>query len=166
MPNEENKYLTYTIFPMRESLVKSLIFWIVVVFTIWGVWLNVGSLLLTIIAGAILILSLSSFYLPTIYRIDSNGVMWKRLTGSRSIQWQRVRRVSDERDGMFLSPFAGRTMMENFRGIYLPYRSNHDEISALVKLYVPEKTGSKPSTGDPLKTSVTPAVRNYFGHRR
>ncbi len=152
---------------MRESVLKASVFWIVVVFTIWGVWLNVESLLLTIVAGAVLLASLNSFYLPTKYQIGPDGASWKRLSGSRSIDWSRVRLVSDEQEGLFLSPFAGRTMMENFRGLYIPYRSNRDEILSLVRQFVPTATGWKEPPPPPAPdNSAKVPVRNYFGHYR
>ena len=152
---------------MRESTAKATIFWLVVVFTIWGVWLNVGSLLMTMVAGSILIASLNSFYLPTTYRIDHDGASWKRLSRGRTIEWSRVRLVSDEKEGLFLSPFGGRTMMENFRGLYLPYRANRDEILRVVRQYVPEANGWKdpPNPSIPDELPKLP-VRNFFGHQR
>jgi len=167
MLNNENKILTYTVFPMRESVIKAAIFWIVILFTIWGVWLNIESLIMTIIAGAVLIASLSSFYLPTTYRLDGEGAAWSRFSGSRSISWSRVRRVADEKDGLFLSPFSGKSMMENFRGLYLPYRNNRDEILLLIRQYAPDAKGWKdphdPATNEPSTAKKPP---NYFGHRR
>lgn len=149
---------------MRESLVKAVIFWLVVCFTIWGVWLTGESILLTIVAGAVLLASLTSFYFPTRYRIDANGASWQRMTGGKSIDWTRVRRVVVEQDGVFLSPFAGRTMMENFRGIYLPFRSNRDELLEIIRLYA-INAGDLPATPSDNRPSGESA-RNYFGHRK
>lgn len=167
MPNNESKLLTYTVFPMRDSTTKAVIFWVVVILTIWGVWLNIENLLLTVVAGAVLIASLSSFYLPTTYRLDAEGASWNRFSGNRSISWSRVRRVSDEKDGLFLSPFAGRSMMENFRGLYLPYRANRDEILRLVRQFAPNAKGWK-DQGNPTNNEPPTAVKtpNYYGHRR
>ncbi len=167
MQNNLPAIIAYKAHPMRESIVKAIFFWLVVIFTIWGVWLNVDSIFLTFVAGAILIGSLNSFYLATIYRIGPDGASWKRLSGSRSIEWPRVRLVADERDGLFLSSFAGRSIMENFRGMYLPYRSNRDEILTLVRRYAPDAKGWKtPPDQPPTDSSQDLPSRNYFGHRR
>jgi|GEM_PF-1983923 len=126
---------------MHESTIKAVVFWAVVVFTIWAVWWNLQSIILTTLAVVLLMASLSSFYLPTIYTLDKDGARLKRWFIGRDIEWPRVRSVSDERDGLFLSPFPTKSRLENFRGIYLPYRNNRVEIIAVVRFYTPNAAG-------------------------
>ncbi|MBM3329449.1 MAG: hypothetical protein FJY67_08280 [Calditrichaeota bacterium] len=127
--------LTYTAHPMRESPARAILFWLIVAFTLWAVWWNVQSVLLTVVAALVLIGALTSFILPTRYRIGPEGASYERLTGSKRLEWSRVRSVSDERDGIFLSTFVSRNVLENFRGLYLPYRDNRDDILTLVRKY-------------------------------
>ena len=133
--------LSWTVFPMRERPAKGVLFWAVIVFTVWAVYWNVGSVLLTIAAAALLLGSLTSFYLPTCYTLDEGGAGLGRWFHRRRIGWERIRSVSDEKDGLFLSPFPVRTRLENFRGLFLPYRSNHDEVLHLVRRYAPAAAG-------------------------
>jgi hypothetical protein len=123
---------------MRESPGRALIFWAVLIFTIWMVYWNIESIIFTIFAGLLLLGSLSSFYLPTTYIIDEKGVGSKRLLHKRELEWNRVRSVSDEDNGVFLSPFPVKSRLENFRGIFLPYRENRTEILKLIAEHVPD----------------------------
>jgi len=126
---------------MRESPTKGIIFWVVVILTIWAVYWNIGSILLTMIAAILLLGSLTSFFLPTTYTIDKSGASLKRWLFNRNIGWDRVRSVSDERGGLFLSPFPMKSRLENFRGLFLPYRDNREEVIAQVRNYVPAAGG-------------------------
>ncbi len=128
----------WTAFPMRETPGREIIFWIVVIFTVLMVYWNLESVLLTLAAALLLLGSLSSFYLPTTYILSSEGAVLKRWFYRRRFEWRRVRSTSDERDGLFMSPFPVKSRLENFRGIYLPYRGNREEILSIVRKYAPD----------------------------
>jgi len=132
---------------MQEHPAKGVLFWAVVIFTVWAVYWNVGSLLLTAVAAVLLLGSLTSFYLPTRYTLDQSGALSKRWLHRRRMGWERVRSVSDEKAGLFLSPFPVRTRLENFRGLYLPYRGNRDEVLSFVSSCAPGAAGL-PLAGD------------------
>ena len=137
----DHKRYRWTAFPLRESPHKGVLFWVVMVVTVWAVYWNVGSILLTVFAAALLLVTLSSFYLPTHYSIDEIGVSVRRVAYNRRLSWVRIRSVFDERDGLFVSPFPVKSRMENFRGVYLPYRNNRKEILAIIKAYAPDLRG-------------------------
>ncbi len=133
--------LTYTVFPMREQPFKAMLFWPVTILTLWAVYWNSGSWLLTFIGAAVLFGSLTSYYLPTHYSVDNKGVRMQRLYYGRHLSWERIRSIVDERDGIFLSPFPVKTRLENFRGLYMPYRDNRIELLSLIRKYAPDVKG-------------------------
>ena len=146
-PPDNNTY-HWTAFPMRESPLKGIFFWMVVIFTIWAIHWNIGSVMLTFVAAVILLGALTSFFLPTTYILDESGAGFKRWFHRRRLSWSKVRSVVDERDGMFLSPFPVKSRLENFRGLYLPYRNNRERVLAVVKFYAPEAGGFPKSLTD------------------
>ncbi len=166
--------LTYIAHPMRESPGKAILFWLAVAFTIWAVWWNVQSPFLTVFAVIVLMGALTSFYLPTTYSLNEREASQSRVTGSKRIEWSRVRSVSDEKDGLFLSPFPVKSVLENFRGLYLPYRGNREVILDWVREFAPEVKGLKeveetpppppPASGG--EEVVKESGPNYFGHRK
>jgi len=172
----ERTELTWTAFPMKESIPNAIFFWVVVVLTVLAVWWNLESVLLTFVATLVLLGALTSFYLPTTYSANQDGVSWKRITGGKKLEWQRVRLVADEREGLFISTFPVKSRMENFRGIYLPYRGNREDVLVVVRHYAPDVKGLPKDvfTADGKeKTEITQSVdadapkeRNYFGHRK
>lgn len=133
--------LRWTVYPMREQPSKGFIFWPVTILTIWAVHWNIQHPVLTIVAAIVLYGSLTSYYLPTRYTLDQQGAQFKRWIFHRQMRWERVRSVVDEREGLFLSPFPVKTRLENFRGLFLPYRDNRTAVLNCVHRYVPQAKG-------------------------
>ena len=143
-PLQNSEELVWHAHPMKENPAKGVLFWALILFTIWAIYWNLGSLLLTTVAAGMLLGSLTSFYLPTQYRFDSSGAFIHRWFYRRGMSWQRVRSVSVERDGIFLSPYPLRTRLENFRGVYLPYRENKEQLIAYLHKSAPGISGLPP----------------------
>lgn len=114
---------------------------------VWAVFWNIRldftfaqSMVYTFAATLFLLISLSSFYLPTHFKIGKEGVSLKRWFYVKTMTWERIRSVKDEKTGLFVSPFPARRRLENFRGIYLYYKGNRDEIMRTFLEYKPEIT--------------------------
>jgi len=140
-PTEGEDELAWRMFPMLDQPLKAVIFWPVVLLTIWGVWFSTDSATLTLLSVVVLFGSLTGYYLPTQFAISRDGVRMQRLFYRREIAWERIKSAVPERDGLFLSPYPVRTRLENYRGIYLPYRSNEAEVIAAVRRFSPELSG-------------------------
>jgi len=133
---------------MRDKLSKGIFFWVVVAGVIWAVYWNIrlsfspaGSLVFTGIAAILLLLSLTSFFLKTSYTINLDGIEVKRWLYQRNFTWKRVRSVTAEPKGIFISPFPVRTRLENFRGMYLVYNDNRSEVIDGIRSFSPDIPG-------------------------
>ena len=142
----------WKIHPMRESLPKAVFFWAVVLMVIWAVYWNIslsismaGSVIFTMVASLLLLLSLTSFFLPTNYTIDSNGINVKRWLYKRNFKWTRVRSLTAEKKGVFISPFPVRTRLENFRGVYMVYDDNGLVVIEGIRSFSPDLPGLPPA---------------------
>jgi hypothetical protein len=133
---------------MKESPMKGLLFWTILPLTVWAVYWNLNSLFLTALAAALLLGSLTSFYIPSRYSLDAQGASLHRWFIRKRLDWTRVRSVVDEQGGLFLSPFPLKSRLENFRGMFLPYRDNRQAVIDWVKLHAPEAKGFKPEQED------------------
>ena len=145
---EKRPSICWKIHPMRENLTKALFFWAVVLLVIWAVHWNislsinpVGSVVFTIVAAFLLLLSLTSFFLPTNYTIDTDGIRVQRWLYKRNFTWARIRSVMTEKNGVFISPFPVRTRLENFRGMYLVYNKNMNEVVEGIRSFAPDLPG-------------------------
>ncbi|OHB74480.1 MAG: hypothetical protein A2Z34_08300 [Planctomycetes bacterium RBG_16_59_8] len=89
--------------------------------------------LFTIAVSVILFLSLRDYFFPTHYRLSAEGVLVETTFGRRFKRWNSFRSFSLDANGLFLSPFEGRSRLENFRGLYLLLDGNGPQVASYVK---------------------------------
>jgi len=94
----------------------------------WAVgWLGSIAVLLLMIA------TLADFLFPMTFELTSEGATCKMLLKSASISWTDVKRCYLDDFGVKLSPLGRRSRLEAFRGVYLRFGDNQDEIIEAVK---------------------------------
>ena len=84
--------------------------------------------------GFVLAASLSDFLLPVHYELTRDGAVCKKATGMSVIKWKQVRRCYLDEFGVKLSPLHKKTRLEPYRGVYLRFNDNKDEVIEAVKL--------------------------------
>jgi hypothetical protein len=70
-------------------------------------------------AVVFLVLAVSSFLLPTRYRLDDEGVEVRHFGGLRRRAWSEVRRVVPVPGGVLVSPYRTASFRDRVRGIVL-----------------------------------------------
>lgn len=89
--------------------------------------------------------SLSSFFFPTKYLMTDETITIRSVFRKNSVSWNRLKRYYIDKNGVFLSPFAQPSRLENFRGIYLRFGDNRE----CVINYVKSKMGFKDEQDTP-----------------
>lgn len=124
--NREN-LLEWVSHPARESGRKTLLLvvflllvWISVYFWAGGFWTFVAIILL---AG-----SVSPYFAVTRYKFDANGVTVYKTFYKVQKRWSQFRSYYPDRNGVLLSPFREPSRLENFRGLYVRFSGNKDEV--------------------------------------
>lgn len=113
--------------------------WVTVLVTIFifvvtaVVFYTTESRWFAIFAMVVLMLSLAKFYFPTHYRLSSEGVFIKTTTQKIHKPWSQFRSSYADKNGILLSPFPEPSRMENFRGLFVMFWNNRDEVTAFVK---------------------------------
>jgi len=74
-----------------------------------------------------------SYFLPTWYELDADGVAVRFLGRTRWVAWTEVRRTQVHGEGVQLSPFERPSRLESFRGTFLRFAGNRDEVVSFVK---------------------------------
>lgn len=77
--------------------------------------------------------SLSEFLFPMTYEITRDGASCRTLLKSAEIKWDRVRRCYVDDCGVKLSPLTGASRLEAFRGVYLRFDGNRDQVVEAVR---------------------------------
>jgi hypothetical protein len=125
--------LEWTVHPvLRQPWVSVAVsaFVIVVVILVHS-WMQ--SHVFTLLAMLIMLGSLAKFYFPTRYKMDGKGVTVKTTTQTLVKEWKLYRSCYPDKKGILLSPFATPTRLENFRGLYIMFERNNDEVTAFVR---------------------------------
>ncbi|MGB8656878.1 MAG: hypothetical protein WCE90_03725 [Candidatus Zixiibacteriota bacterium] len=107
-------------------LVFLLVIWILV-------YVTTLSVFFTGLSVVILLGSLSSFFLPTYYELDETKVKIKYFFSTREKEWSLFRSFYVDKNGILLSPFEKPSRLENFRGLYLRFDQNKDEVVDFVR---------------------------------
>ncbi|HEX2951284.1 MAG TPA: hypothetical protein VHV83_17205 [Armatimonadota bacterium] len=77
------------------------------------------SVVLTILAGILLLGSIIEYVYPSTYTLNEDGIHANYLLSHRILPWSQVRRVYLSRNGIKLSPLVSQSWAENFRGVLL-----------------------------------------------
>jgi hypothetical protein len=127
---EALKWVTHPV--RRSSLITVLV--ILFLFVVWMVvYLATSSLFLTGLSVLIMLGSLSSFFLPTRYELSQDKVRIRFFLTTRERQWNAFRSFYVDKNGVLLSPFDKPSRLENFRGVYVRFNRNKDQVVEFVE---------------------------------
>ncbi|HDL01062.1 MAG TPA: hypothetical protein ENH23_02395 [candidate division Zixibacteria bacterium] len=81
----------------------------------------------------VLFASIAKFYFPTYFTLTESEAVIKSSTQTIKKQWSEFRSYYPDKNGVLLSPFVDKSRLENFRGIYLIFDNNADDVMKIVK---------------------------------
>lgn len=81
----------------------------------------------------VLLVSVHSYFFPTRYELDNEEVIIKNIFMTQKRKLSEFRRVYVGRNGVLLSPFHRKTVLNQFRGVFLLLPENRDEVLAFLK---------------------------------
>ena len=106
------------------------------------------SLLLGLLAAALLIASVSDYLFPLSFTLSDEAAEARGPLHRRRIPWPQVRRVARDDLGVKLSPLPQPSRLDAFRGIYLWFEDNADDVMA----FVVHHTKAEAAGGDDLSS--------------
>ncbi|MDD3731279.1 MAG: hypothetical protein PHU88_02770 [candidate division Zixibacteria bacterium] len=129
----EGQVLSWRCHPVKRRPWVSLAVTLFVLLISFLVFYATGSRAFTVLALVILMASLAKFYFPTEYRLSDKNIKIKTTTQTLVKDWAMYRSFYPDKNGILLSPFARPSRLENFRGLYIMFENNRDEVTAFVK---------------------------------
>jgi hypothetical protein len=88
----------------------------------------------------ILFFALGEFFFPVKYRITNKGVYKFAWIGPRFMDWKRIKRAYKNEFGVKLSIFSEPSPFESFRGLFIRFGENRDEVVSTVRRLVPGRS--------------------------
>jgi hypothetical protein len=95
-----------------------------------------GAVAWAVFSAAVLVLTLARYFFPTEYTLDETGVRARFLGIERARSWAEIRALYAHRDGVHLSPFGSPTALDPFRGIFLRFAGNRDDVLRFCESHV------------------------------
>jgi hypothetical protein len=129
----ETVLLSWVSHPARNRpLVTALValFLVLLVFIVYSL---TASIFFSGVAALILWGSLSQFFLPTRFTLTDKGVRVKYTVNKVAKDWNTLRSYYVDKHGVLLSPFVRPSRLESFRGVYVRFADNKDQILDVVK---------------------------------
>ena len=123
-----------------------------------GIYFWFHSYYWVVIAGIMLFLSLSAYFVPTSYELFDDHIVIKRFLTTQKKKWADFKKVYRDRNGAFLSPFDSPNRLENFRGVFLRIPERRDEVLRFLLLKVPgdEASGAAKASSASGQASADP----------
>ena len=100
------------------------------------------SPILGLLAGALLIASISDFLFPLAFVLTDDGVAVRGLLHRRRMAWSQVRRVARDELGVKLSPLSRRSRLDAYRGIYVWFEGNSEDVMAFIAHHLTTEAAS------------------------
>ena len=115
----------------KDKAKTSLVASVILAFGFFVLWYS-QSVIFAFLAALILTASLGVFFFPTRYTLAEEGLTVEFLGTKQFKKWGSFVRAEPEKNGIFLSPFARKGFLEHYRGIFVRYDGNKEEVDRFV----------------------------------
>lgn len=149
--------LAWTAHPVKRKPLVSVLVTLFIFLISYLVLTSTGSTVFLVLSLVIMFGSLAKFYLPTRYELRDDGLIVQNISYTLKKSWDQYRSFYADKNGLLLSPFRERSRLENFRGLYLMFEKNNDQVTRFVSAHINPNSDSK--------TKVTVADINQKGEK-
>ena len=100
-----------------------------------GLWAFPGTVFGALLGFAFIAGATTDFWLPQHFTLDGTGARSRCGISVTSLEWEAVKRVYEMGDGVKLTPLDSDTRLEPFRGIFLRYENNREQVLETIRGY-------------------------------
>lgn len=139
VPNETEEQgdaLEWTTHPMKKRPIVAILVTIFIFVVPMLVLSMTNSKLFATLALVVLFASVAKFYFPTKFILTDKQVIIKSSTQTIKKNWTEYRSFYPDKNGVLLSPFVEPSRLENFRGVYLIFADNKEEVISFIGKYI------------------------------
>lgn len=96
-------------------------------------WLLLHQILAAIIGFFVIAFATAEYWMPQKYKLAKSGASARCGLSVTAIAWEDIKRVIPDAKGVKLSPLAEDTRMAPFRGVYLRFEENEQEVMSRIR---------------------------------
>lgn len=143
----ENRFMEETQLEWTVHLYKNwyktitLVFFIAFICVI--VYFSFHEILFVILAAVFLLGSVINFFFPIKYIFTPEEIQTITPLVRKRRRWDTLKTYYIDKNGIFLSPFAGRSRMERFRGLYLIGAQRNTQALEFIRTKLKPQEGAK-----------------------
>jgi len=130
---DEGETLSWKCHPVKRKPLVSMAVTVLILIVGVAVLYIMQNGFFAVFSMVVMFAALAKFYWPTSYRLSDRRIMIKTTTQTLYKDWSIFRGCFPDKNGVLLSPFAEPSRLENFRGLYIMFDNNRDEVIAFVK---------------------------------
>jgi hypothetical protein len=145
---DEGETLEWTCHPVKRKPLVSAAVMVLILVVGAAVLSFMQSGLFAVFSVVVMFAALAKFFFPTSYRLSDRRIMIKTTTQTLYKDWVIYRSCYPDKNGILLSPFAEPSRLENFRGLFIMFSENRDEVTEFVKARVGGKHLKEAETTD------------------
>ncbi len=124
--------LSWRYHPASKNKLKTASAILVILLFGFFVWWYTQLVIFALLAAVILTASLGIFFFPTQYTLTEEDFTVEFLGTKQVKKWDGFARAEPDQNGIFLSPFARKGFLENYRGIFVRYNGNKEEVDGFI----------------------------------
>lgn len=91
-------------------------------------WIGFHQVLFALVGFCAIAFATAEYWMPQSYRLDANGATARCGLSVSSIAWRDVKRLIPDAEGVKLSPLEKDGRMSAFRGVYLRFGDQKEEV--------------------------------------
>ena len=138
MSDYEERY-AWVVLPYRRQPLKTVVL-VLTLIVIWaGVYFLFGDPWILGFSFVVLFGSVFYYFFPMKYTLDEDGITLRGVFTSKFRAWSEFRRWESDRYGVFLSPFQRASRLDNFRGVYVRFGEDPEEVRARMEYWFDRK---------------------------
>ncbi len=130
--SEEREILSWTVHLAANHPAKLAVTILLIVLAASSAWFVIGAVG-SIAVVLVLLGSVAEFVFPVRYRITSTKAVCTTVLKTTEVEWFQVRKCFLDENGIKLSTVGGRTRLEAFRGVYLRFNGNREQVIEAVR---------------------------------
>ncbi len=156
--NDEQTTYRWTVHLARQSPERLPVIGLALVGASTLGWLVMEHWLFALAAFWMVFSATADYLLPVRYEVDSEGIR-QRGWSPRVMRWERVKRLVWGEQGVLLSPFAHPSRLDAYRGVFVWFGSEREQVESLILRYCQ----SVPSEQKPKKKRKTKQKAHEVG---
>jgi hypothetical protein len=138
----ETPLLVWSTHPAKQRPMITLAVVVLLLIIVAAVYAMTFSPPLTVLSAIVLYGSLTQYFTSTTFEFTNSKIRIKYIVNKVEKDWSQYRSYYADKNGVLLSPFAGPSRLENFRGLYVRFAANKDQVMEIVRQkinYTPDK---------------------------